>query len=72
MNFLKKCIKTTERHSLAVCGLLFGETQFLLIFVPFYWFVQKQLFKQIQFSSGFAPFKHGKKNKHSEYFSARF
>ena len=42
-----KCFKTTERHSLAVCGSLCGEKQFLLIFIPFYWFEQKRLLKQI-------------------------
>ena len=31
----QKCFKTTERHSLAVCGSLYGEKQFLLIFIPF-------------------------------------
>ena len=46
--FPQKCFKTTEKHSLAVCGSLWGEKQFLLIFVPFYWFDQKQMFKQIQ------------------------
>ena len=47
-NFLwisKKIFKTTERHSLAVCGSLCGEKQFLLIFIPFYWFDQKKLVK---------------------------
>ena len=43
-----KSIKTTERHSLVICGSVFGEKQFLLIFIPFFWFDQKQLFKQIQ------------------------
>ena len=47
--FPPKCFKTTERHSLAVCGSLYGEKLFLLIFARFYWFGQKQLFKQIQF-----------------------
>ena len=70
--FPPKCFKTTERHSLAVCGSFCGEKKFLLIFIPFYWFDQKQFFKLIQISSGFSPFKHGKKNKLSEYFSARF
>ena len=40
-----KCFKTKERHSLAVCGSLYGEKLFLLIIIPFYWFVQKQWFK---------------------------
>ena len=46
--FLQTCSKTTERHSLAVCGLLFGEKQFLLIFICFYRFNKKKLLKQIQ------------------------
>ena len=48
--------KTTGKHSLAVCGLFWGEKQFLLIFVPFYWFDQKQLFKQIQIFLLICPF----------------
>ncbi len=67
-----KCFNVAGNHSLAVCGSFWGEKQFLLIFLPFNWFDQKQLFKQIQFSSTFAPFKHVKKNKLSEYFSAFF
>ena len=50
-----KCFKTTERHSLAVCGSLCGEKQFLLIFIPFYRFVQN-LFKQIQIFLRICPF----------------
>ena len=46
--FPPKCFKTTEKHSLAVCDSIWGEKQFLLIFVPFYWFDQKHLLKQIQ------------------------
>ena len=67
-----KCFKTTERHSLEVCGSLCGEKQFLLIFVPIYWFDQKLLFKQNQIFLRIAPFKPGKKNKLSKYFDARF
>ena len=43
-----KMLQTTERHNLAVCASLCGEKKFLLIFIPFFWFDQKQLFKQIQ------------------------
>ena len=68
--FPPKCFKTTEKHSLRVCGSLCGEKQFLLIIIHFYWFNQKLLFKQSKFSSEYAPFKHGKKNKLSEYFNA--
>ena len=38
----QKSFKTTERHSLAVCGSLCGEKEFLLIFIPFHLFNQKQ------------------------------
>ena len=41
-------LQTTEIHSLGVCGSLCGEKHLLLIFISFYWFDQKQLFKQIQ------------------------
>ena len=54
--FLQKCFKTTERHSLAVCGLLSGEKQFLLIFICFYRFNQKQLLKQIEIFLRIFPF----------------
>ena len=60
MNFPENA-KTTERHSLAVCGSFCGEKQFLLIFIPFYWFEKKSCLNKFKFSSGFAPFKHGKK-----------
>ena len=50
-----------------------GRKTFLLIFVSFYWFDEKLLFNQIKkFLQDFPLFKHGKKNKLSEYFSARF
>ena len=54
--FPQKCFKTTERHSLAVCGSLCGEKQFLLIFISFNWFDQKSFLNISKFSSGFAPF----------------
>ena len=68
----QKCIKTTEKHSLAVFGTLGGEKRFLLIFIPYYWFEQKELFKQIHIFLRICPFQHGEKNKLSEYCSARF
>ena len=51
-----KCFKTTERHSLALCGSLCGEKGILLIFILHYWFVQKQLFKEIQIFLRICPF----------------
>ena len=51
-----KCFKTKGRHSLSVCGSFWGEKQFLLIFVPLYWFDQKQLFKLIQIFLWICPF----------------
>ena len=52
----QKCLKKTENHSLAVCGSHWREKKLLLIFVPFYWFDQKQLFKQIQIFLRIFPF----------------
>ena len=52
----QKCFKTTEMHGLEVCGSLCGEKQFLLLFIPFYWFEQKKLFKQIQIFLSICPF----------------
>ena len=72
MNFLKKYLKTKERHSLTVCGSIYGEKQFLLTFIPIYWFDQNSCLNKSIFSKGFAAFKHGKINKLSEYFRARF
>ena len=54
--FHRKCFKTTGKHSLAVCGSLWGAKQLLLIFVPFYWFYQKKLFNQIQIFLMICPF----------------
>ena len=48
MNLPQNASKKTERHSLEVCGSICGEKRFLLIFIPFYWFDKKKLFKQIQ------------------------
>ena len=44
----QKCFKTTQRNSLSVCGSLYGEKQFLLIFIRSNWFDQKKLFKPFQ------------------------
>ena len=67
--FSQKCFKTTEKHSLAVCGSHLGETQFLLIFVPFYWFDQKHLFTpNPNIPLDFNLLKRVKKSKYSEYF----
>ena len=54
--FLQKCFKTTERHSLVVCASLCGEKHFLLIFIPFLWFDQNSCLNKSKFSSGFAHF----------------
>ena len=56
MNFPQNAAKQQKVHSLAVCGSLCGEKQFLLIFIPFYWFDQRQLFKQIQIFLRNCPF----------------
>ena len=54
--FPRKLFKTTGKHTLAVCASFCGEKLFLLIFVPFYWFDQKKLFKQIQIFLWICPF----------------
>ena len=51
-----KMLQNNRKHSLAVCGSLWWEKQFLLIFIPFYRFDQKQLFKQIQIFLWICPF----------------
>ena len=70
--FPQKCFKTTERHSLAVCDSICGENSFCLYLFHFTGLFQKNCLKKFKFFSGFAPFKYGKKNKLSEYFSAHF
>ena len=50
---LQKCLKKTERHGLEVCVSLCGEKQFLLIFIHFYWFDQKEWLIKSKFSTGF-------------------
>ncbi len=54
--FLQKCFKTSEKHSIAVPDSLWGEKKILLSIIPFYWFDQKQLFKQIQVFLRIYPF----------------
>ena len=51
-----KMLKKTERHNLAVCGSLSGENFFMLIFIPFYWFDKKKVFKEIQIFLSIYPF----------------
>ena len=45
---------------------------FFFEFVPFYWFDQKVLFQKFLILLRIYPFKHVKKNKLSDYFSAPF
>ena len=71
MNFSKKTSKQQKGLVYQYVANLWRNF-FYYIFIPFYWFKQKQLFKQIQIFLRFASFKHGKKNKLSEYYSARF
>ena len=66
------CLKITESHNLAVCVSLCGEKHFLLIFIPFYLFDKKQLFKQNQIFLWICPFSNMVRKKNSEYFSAPF
>ena len=54
--FHRKRFKITENHTIAVCGSFWGEKQFLLILVHFYWFDQIQLFKQVLIFLRIFPF----------------
>ena len=57
MNFSKIASKQQKGIILQyVCGSHCGEKQFLLIFIPFLMFDQKQLFKQIQIFLRIGPF----------------
>ena len=67
--FPAKYFKTTQRHSFAVCGLLCGEKQFLLIFIRFYWFNQKKFLKQIQIFLRIYPFSNMVRKRNSLSFS---
>ena len=67
--FLQKCFKTTEKHSLALCGSFWSEKQILFIFVQFYCFEQKGLFTiNPNLPLDFLILKLVEKNKLSEYF----
>ena len=54
--FLQKCFKTTERHSLSSMWLTLRRKTFLLTFILFYWFDQKQLLIKIQIFFRICPF----------------
>ena len=47
------------------------KTVFVYIY-PFYWYVQKELFKQIQIFQRICPFQTWLEKQISEYFSAGF
>ena len=70
--FPQKCFKTTKRYSLAVCGSLCGKKPFMLIVSPFTGLIKNSCLNKSKFSTGFSPFKHGKKNTLTEYFNAHW
>ena len=51
-----KMLQNNRKAWFSSMWLIWGEKKFLLIIVPFYWFVQKQLFKQIQIFLLVCPF----------------
>ena len=65
--FPPKCFKTTERHSLTVLGSLFYYYYYYFFFITFTVLIKNNCLNKTKFSSGFAVFKHGKKNILSEY-----
>ena len=67
-----KSFKTTDRHQIAVFGSYVEKNNFCKYLSPFTGLIKKSCLNKSKFYSGFAPFKHGKKNKLSEYSSARF
>ena len=67
-----KILQNQKRHSLAIFGSLFGEIFFFKYFSLFNVLIKNSCLKKSKFSSEFALFKYGKKNKLSEYFCARF
>ncbi len=73
MNFHKNASKQQRSIDKLYIAHFIEKNFFIFLFVPFYWFDQKKLFKQIQiFPQDLLLFKLVKKNKLSEYFSAPF
>ena len=71
--FPLKCFKTTEKHSLALCGSFCGEKQFVLKIVPFFCFEQKHLCTpNPNFAQDFLLFKLVEKSNLSAYFWTSF
>ena len=71
--FLPKCFKTTEKHSLAVCGSFWGEKEFLFILSSFTALNKKGCLKQILiYPLDLLHFKLVEKNVLSDYFWASF
>ena len=70
--FPQKYFKTTEKHSLSVCGSLWGEKQFWLILSPFNGFVRNSCLTNPKIFQVLPLFKHVKENKLSEFFSFPF
>ena len=71
MNFPKNASKQQKGLVYQYVAHFVEKFFFVLIFIPFYWFDQKHLFKEIQiFLRILYLFKHGKKTKLSEYFIA--
>ena len=50
--------QNASKYSLAVCGSLWGEKQFLLEFVPFTGLIKNSCLNKSKFYSGFTLFKH--------------
>ena len=67
--FPKKYFKTTEKHSLAICGSFWGEKLVFINISPiFTGLVKNSCLNKSKTSSGFTRFKYIKKNKLSDYF----
>ena len=67
-----KLLQNNRKTQFSCLWLNLRKIIFFLEFVPFYWFDQKVLFQKFLILLRIYPFKHVKKNKLSDYFSAPF
>ena len=67
-----KLLQNNRKTQFSCLWLNLRKIIYFLEFVPFHWFDQKVLFQKFLILLRIYPFKHVKKNKLSDYFSAPF
>ena len=67
-----KLLQNNRKTQFSCLWLNLRKIIYFFEFVPFYWFDQKVLFQKFLILLRINPFKHVKKNKLSDYFSAPF